>query len=183
MSAIDGLAWTGVQDSSGIRLSDYMFATGHGSLLAPQDTALSLVLSLEFTVFMVIVMSASWPIGLVASFRRLDWLGKPSNEVADAPTDRVATPIILVVAASSGAFFVAVFVVRGYRVGAVPQVVVDDDTRGYIGSNLESDLRQAALRYSKDMSDRNIADAMRIKNRAVNIGMILSKTHAGQWTN
>ncbi|WP_327117993.1 hypothetical protein OHB12_09130 [Nocardia sp. NBC_01730] len=124
MSAIDGLAWTGVQDSSGIRLSDYMFATDGGSLLAPQDTALSMVLGLEFTVFMVIVISAIWLIGFVVSFRWLDWLGKPLNDVANALTDQVATPIIFAVAASIGAFFVAVFVVRGYHAKAVLQVVV-----------------------------------------------------------
>lgn len=123
-SAIDGLAWTDIRDSSGIPLSDYLFATDGGSIFHPRDAVLATILGLLFTVFMVIVISAIWLTGFVVSFRWLDWLSTPLNALADGLRDQIATPIVLAAAASIGAFFVAWFVVRGYHAKAVLQVVV-----------------------------------------------------------
>ncbi|MFQ6395879.1 hypothetical protein ACLMAJ_20725 [Nocardia sp. KC 131] len=122
LSAIDGLAWTGVKDSAGIPLSNYLLVTDHGGLLDPGNVVLSTILGLEFTVFMVIVISAIWLIDYVVSFRWLDWLATPLTAVGDRLTDQIATPIVLTLAASIGAFFVAWFVVRGYHAKAVLQV-------------------------------------------------------------
>ncbi|MFE9327439.1 hypothetical protein ACIHDR_37570 [Nocardia sp. NPDC052278] len=122
LSAIDGLAWTDIRDSSGLPLSDYLFATD-SSILNPRETAFAMVLGLLFTVYMVIVISAIWLTGFVVSFHWLDWLSKPLNAVADGLRDQIATPIMLTVAASIGAFVVAWFVVRGYHAKAALQVV------------------------------------------------------------
>ncbi|WP_433204796.1 hypothetical protein ACQP1G_16695 [Nocardia sp. CA-107356] len=123
MSAIDGLGWTSVKDSSGIPLSDYLFATNDGSVLDPEDAGLSLVLGLEFTVFMVVVISAIWLIDEAVSFRWLDGLDKALTAVADSLTHQIATPIMLIVSSTIGTFFVAWFVVRGYHAKAALQVV------------------------------------------------------------
>ncbi|WP_067479949.1 hypothetical protein [Nocardia amamiensis] len=123
MSAIDGLAWADVKDSSGIPLSNYLFASHRSGLFDPEDTALSMVLGLEFTMFMVIVISAIWLTDYVVSFRWLDWLAEPLRAVGDGLTNQIGTPIVLTVAASIGAFFVAWFVVRGYHAKAALQVV------------------------------------------------------------
>ncbi|MDE1675473.1 hypothetical protein [Nocardia gipuzkoensis] len=123
MSAVDGLDWTDVKDSSGIPLSNYMFVTPDGSLFDPEDTALSMVLGLEFTVFMVIVISAIWLTGYVVSFRWLDYLAEPLRAVGDSLTNQIGIPIVLTAAASIGAFFVAWCVARGYHAKAVLQVV------------------------------------------------------------
>ncbi|WP_026342803.1 hypothetical protein [Nocardia sp. BMG111209] len=121
-AAIDGLAWTGVKDSSGIPLSDYVFATDHGSLLHPRNTVLSLGLESEFTGFMVIVISAIWLVGCVVSFRWLDRVAEPLTAVGDSLTRQVAIPIVLVTAATVGAFCVAWFVLRGQHARAAIQV-------------------------------------------------------------
>lgn len=121
-SAIDGVAWTNVRDSSGIPLSHYLFAT-EGGILNPRDAVLGSVLDLLFTVFIVVVISAIWLTGFAVSFRWLDWLGTPLNALADGLRDQIATPIMMTVAASIGAFFVALFVVRGYYAKAALQVV------------------------------------------------------------
>ncbi|MCX4096960.1 hypothetical protein [Nocardia sp. alder85J] len=122
MSAIDGLSWTDVRDTSGVPLSSYMFATNSGSLLHPGTTALALVLGVEFTVFMVVVISAVWVTGYVLSFHWLDWLGKPLTAIGDGLTHQIATPIVLAVAATAGAFCVGWFVLRGYHAKAAIQV-------------------------------------------------------------
>ncbi|MFI5541957.1 hypothetical protein ACIA5H_36895 [Nocardia sp. NPDC051900] len=67
-SAIDGVAWTDVRDSSGITLSDYLFAT-EGGILNPRGAALATMLDLLFAVFMV---TAIWLTGFAVSFRWLD---------------------------------------------------------------------------------------------------------------
>ncbi|MFC9897760.1 hypothetical protein ACFVMC_29075 [Nocardia sp. NPDC127579] len=123
MSAIDGLAWMDVRDSSGIPVSDYLFVTDSGGALDPMSTALSLVLGLEFMVFLVIVISAIWSAAFVLSFGWLDWLGKPFGFVAERTTDHVATPILMTTAAALGAFFVAWFIIRGYHAKAVLQIL------------------------------------------------------------
>ncbi|MGO4617020.1 hypothetical protein AB4305_20375 [Nocardia sp. 2YAB30] len=104
-------------------MTDYLFATGHGGLLNPLETAVAMVLGLEFIGYMVLVTSMVWVIGFAMSFRWLDPFGSALNGVADALTEQIATPILLMVAASIGAFFVAWFVVRGYHAKAAMQVV------------------------------------------------------------
>ncbi|MQY31208.1 hypothetical protein [Nocardia aurantia] len=122
MSAIDGLSWTDVRDTSDVPLSSYLFATDSGSLLHPGTTALALVLGVEFTIFMVVVISAVWMTGYVLSFRWLDWLGKPLTAIGDGLTHQIATPIVLAVSATAGAFLVGWFVLRGYHAKAALQV-------------------------------------------------------------
>lgn len=120
---ISALSWMEIRDSSGVPLTDYVFATGHGGLLNPLETAVAMVLGLEFIGYMVLVTSTVWVIGFAMSFRWLDPFGNALNGVAEALTEQIATPILLMVAASIGAFFVAWFVVRGYHAKAAMQVV------------------------------------------------------------
>ncbi|MEU7766509.1 hypothetical protein AB0B25_15435 [Nocardia sp. NPDC049190] len=112
-----------IRDSAGVPLTDYLLATGHGSLLNPLETAVAMVLGLEFIGYMVLVTSAVWVIGFAMSFRWLDPFGNALQGVADALTGQIATPVLLMVAASIGAFFVAWFVMRGYHAKAAMQVV------------------------------------------------------------
>ncbi|MQY26322.1 hypothetical protein [Nocardia aurantia] len=122
-TTIDAISWMNVRDSSGIALSDYVFATDHGSLLHPSDTVLSTVLDLEFAGFMALVVTAIWLIGYAISFRWLDLVAQPLSGAADALAGQVATTALLLVAATAGAFFVGWFVLRGQIAKATLQIV------------------------------------------------------------
>ncbi|BDT97992.1 hypothetical protein [Nocardia sputorum] len=122
-SGIDGLSWMNIHDSSGIALSDYRFATGDESLFKPRATILWAVLGLEFIGYIAIVTTAIWLIGYALSFRWLDMFSSALHGVADALTAQIATPIMLVTAATIGAFCVGWFMVRGYHAKATTQVV------------------------------------------------------------
>ncbi|WP_406281119.1 hypothetical protein OH799_16180 [Nocardia sp. NBC_00881] len=117
------LQWMDIRDSYGVRLTDYVFATSHGSVLNPLETIVSLILGLEFVGYLVIVTSAVWLIGFAISFQWLDPFGRALTGVADNLTGQIATPLLLTVAAGIGAFFVAWFVVRGFVAKATIQVV------------------------------------------------------------
>ncbi|MGO4649740.1 hypothetical protein AB4305_33145 [Nocardia sp. 2YAB30] len=122
-STIDGLSWTGTKDSSGVPLSSYIFAT-QPSFFNLKGNGVSIVLGLLFAIFMVLVICAIWLALFVADFGWLNWLGKPFTAVADGLTGTLATPLMLVVAVTIGAVFVAVFILRGHPAKAVTQVVV-----------------------------------------------------------
>ncbi|WP_329412196.1 hypothetical protein OG563_07045 [Nocardia vinacea] len=123
LSAMDGLAWMNIRDSSRVPLSDYMLVTDHGSVADPLSTALTLVLGLEFIVFMVIMVIAIWTTGFILSFGWLEWLGKPFGMVGDRVAEQTGTPMMMTAAASIGALFVAWFIVRGFYAKATLQVV------------------------------------------------------------
>ncbi|MFR9774269.1 hypothetical protein [Nocardia sp. SC052] len=112
-----------VRDSSGVRLTDYVFATNHGGLFHPMDTVMSGVLGLEFVGYIVLVTTAVWLIGYAVSFQWLDPFGRALTGVADNLTGQIATPLTLVTAAAIGAFFVAWFIVRGQPAKATMQIV------------------------------------------------------------
>ncbi|MFQ6395096.1 hypothetical protein ACLMAJ_16730 [Nocardia sp. KC 131] len=122
-STNSALSWMDVKDSSGVQLSNYMFATDRGGLLNPGNTALSLVISLEFAGWIVIVTTGIWLIGYALSFKWLDMFGSALSGVADSLTGQIATPIMLVTAVTIGAFFVGWFIVRGFHSKAAIQVV------------------------------------------------------------
>lgn len=117
------LGWTHVADSSGVPLSNYMFATDHGSVLHPGNSALSLVLGLEFAGWKILVTTAIWLIGYALSFEWLNIFSKVLTGVAENLTGQIATPMMLLTAAAIGAFFVAWFVTRGFYAKATMQVV------------------------------------------------------------
>lgn len=122
-AANSALSWMNVRDSAGVNLSAYMFATDHGSVLHPVSTGLALVLSLEFAGWMVIVTTGVWLVGYVLSFRWLDLFAAPLRGMSRALAGELAVPVVLVTAASIGAFFVAWFVLRGYHTKAAMQVM------------------------------------------------------------
>jgi hypothetical protein len=122
-SQIDGLSWMNIHDSSGIALSDYRFATGDESLFKPRATILWAVLGFEFIGYIAIVTTAIWLIGYALSFRWLDMFSAALHGVAEAMTAQIATPIMLVTAASIGAVCVGWFIARGYHAKATMQVV------------------------------------------------------------
>ncbi|NKY87224.1 hypothetical protein [Nocardia veterana] len=122
-SVNSGLSWMNVRDSSGVPLSDYRFVTDHGSLLNPGNTAISLVISLEFAGWLVLVTTAIWLVGYALSFAWLDLFSKALDSVAKTLSRQIATPMLLIVAVTIGAFFVAWFIVRGLHAKATMQVV------------------------------------------------------------
>ncbi len=117
------LSWMRITDSSGVPLQNYVFATNHGSLLHPQDTAMSLVLDLEFAGWLVIVTTAIWFIGYALSFKWLDTIGQALIGVSNQLDSQIAIPLVLITCATIGAFFVAYFVTRGFYSRATMQVV------------------------------------------------------------
>jgi hypothetical protein len=117
------LSWTNVRDSDGVPLSNYMFVTSDGEILKPLDTMLALVLQLTFTVWLVIITLAIWVIGFALSFGFLDLFADALLGAANLFAGQIATTIVLITAATLGAFFVSYFVVRGLYAKATMQVV------------------------------------------------------------
>lgn len=118
-----GLSWMNVHDSAGVPLSRYQLVTDHGSLFQPLNTGISIILNLEFAGWSVLVTSAIWLIGWALSFRWLDVFSAALHGVAVNLTGQIATPLMLITAATIGAFFVAYFVGRGFYTKATMQVV------------------------------------------------------------
>lgn len=117
------LNWMNIRDSSGLELTHYRFVTTHGSIFEPLETAISVVLGLEFAGYIVIVTSAIWVIGYTMSFHWLDPFGDALAGVARSLHTQIGIPMVLLVAASLGAFIVAWFVLRGHHARAATQAV------------------------------------------------------------
>ncbi|MGV9411241.1 hypothetical protein ACWDOP_15095 [Nocardia sp. NPDC003693] len=122
-SQIDGIGWMDVRDSQGVPLANYRIVTDHGSVLAPYNTVLWTIIGLEATGYLIFVGTGIWLLGYVLSFRWLDVIATPLRMVADTLSGQIATPIMLVTAATIGAFCVAWFILRGYPGKAATQVV------------------------------------------------------------
>ncbi|WP_433732463.1 hypothetical protein ACQP0C_09280 [Nocardia sp. CA-129566] len=123
VSEIDGLSWMHIRDSSGVPLANYAFATDHGGVLNPGATILWAILGFEFIGYIAIVTTAIWLIGNALSFQWLNMFSSALTGVADRLTGQIATPMLLVTAATIGAFCVAWFWMRGYHAKAVLQIV------------------------------------------------------------
>ncbi|WP_280336134.1 hypothetical protein [Nocardia wallacei] len=122
-SQMDGLSWMQITDSSGVPLANYTFVTDHGGVFDPGNTVLWTILGLEAIGYMTLVTTAIWFIGYALSFGWLDLFSSALHGVADALSRQLATPTMLITAATIGAFFVAWFVVRGYHAKATTQAV------------------------------------------------------------
>ncbi|WP_040834064.1 hypothetical protein [Nocardia brevicatena] len=123
VSQIDGLSWMNIRDSNGVPLSSYQFVTDQGNIFNPANTVLWAILGLEFVGYMAIVTTAIWVVTYAFSFQWLDMFARALTGTADALARQIATPIVLITAATLGAFFVAWFVARGFHAKATMQVV------------------------------------------------------------
>ncbi|MEV3962757.1 hypothetical protein AB0M34_17945 [Nocardia sp. NPDC050193] len=123
LSRMDGVAWMNIRDSSGVALADYTYVGDKGGLLDPGGTVVWTIVGLEFVGYMVIVTTAIWFIGFALSFAWLDFFADALRGTAGALAAQLATPAVLVTAATIGAFFVAWFIVRGFHARAVIQTV------------------------------------------------------------
>lgn len=123
ISRMDGLSWTGVVDSAGVPLADYSFLVDRGGLADPGGTALWTLLGLEFVGYMVIVTTAIWFIGYALSFRWMELFSTAVHGVAEAISRQLADPVIMITAATVGAFLVAWFIIRGSPARAARQIV------------------------------------------------------------
>ncbi|GAB2452414.1 hypothetical protein GCM10027262_77020 [Nocardia tengchongensis] len=112
-----------VRDSYNVPLANYQFVTDHGGLLDAGTTALWTIISMEFAGYIVIVMTAIWLIGYALSFQWLNIFATALRGVAHTLSFQIATPALLIVAATIGAFCVAWFVLRGFHAKATLQVV------------------------------------------------------------
>ncbi|NUS91730.1 MAG: hypothetical protein HOQ36_04860 [Nocardia sp.] len=112
-----------IRDSRGLELTHYRFATSAGSLFEPLETAIAVVLGLEFAGYIVIVTSAIWVIGYTMSFHWLDPFGRALAGIAKSLDAQIGIPMMLIVATSIGAFIVAWFVLRGFHARAATQMV------------------------------------------------------------
>ncbi|GGL37227.1 hypothetical protein GCM10011588_60020 [Nocardia jinanensis] len=117
------LNWMNIRDSRGVELTHYRFATSPGSLFEPLETAVAVVLGLEFAGYIVIVTGAIWVIGYTMSFHWLDPFGRALSGIARSLDAQIGIPMVLIVATSIGAFIVAWFVLRGFHARAATQVV------------------------------------------------------------
>ena len=123
ISRMDGLAWTGVVDSGGVPLADYAFLVDRGGLSDPGGTVLWTLLGLEFVGYMVIVTTAIWFIGYALSFQWMELFSTAVHGVAEAISRQLADPVIMITAATIGAFLVAWFIIRGSPARAARQIV------------------------------------------------------------
>ncbi|MGI5220933.1 hypothetical protein [Nocardia sp. CA-290969] len=123
VSQIDGLSWMNVRDSNGVPLANYTFAADQGGLLEPGKTVIWALIGIEFVGYMAIVTTAIWIVGFTFSFVWLDMFSSALTGVADALARQIATPLVLITAATIGAFFVAYFIARGFPSKATMQVV------------------------------------------------------------
>ncbi|WP_328388701.1 hypothetical protein [Nocardia sp. NBC_00416] len=112
-----------IRDSRGVELTHYRFVTSHGSVFEPLETAIAMVLGLEFAGYVVIVTGAIWVIGYTMSFHWLDPFGRALAGIARGLDAQIGIPMVLIVATSIGAFIVAWFVLRGFHARATTQVV------------------------------------------------------------
>lgn len=117
------LNWMNIRDSWGVEITHYRFVTSQGGLFEPVETAMAVVLGLEFAGYMVIVTSAIWVIGYTMSFHWLDLFADALTGVANSLTGQLGIPMVLLVAATIGAFIVAWFVLRGFHAKAAIQAV------------------------------------------------------------
>ncbi|MBO0853256.1 MAG: hypothetical protein J2P18_05750 [Nocardia sp.] len=123
-SVIDAVAWMGIRDSSGAPLANYRFIQHHPNpLLHLNSDIASSLLGMELVGYMAIACTAIWLIGLVLSFKWLGYMATPLRDMADSLRDQIATPAVLITAATIGAFFVAWFIVRGFHSKATMQIV------------------------------------------------------------
>lgn len=123
VSQIDGLSWMNVRDSQGVPLASYKFDTDNGSILNPTNTVLWTLLGVEFVGYISIITSAIWVITFTFSFEWLDIFSSALNGTAQALVRQIATPMVLITAATIGAFFVAWFIARGLPTKATMQVI------------------------------------------------------------
>lgn len=123
-SRIDGISWMNIRDSSGTPLANYVFVSEQGSLFNPGGMTIWAILGLEFVGYMIIVTAAIWFAGYALSFQWLDLFASALRGVGKAFANEVATPIVLVTAATVGACCVAWFVVRGFHAKAALQVLI-----------------------------------------------------------
>ncbi|WP_327146926.1 hypothetical protein [Nocardia sp. NBC_01327] len=123
-SGIDGLSWMNIHDSQGVPLANYQFVTDHGgNIFDLGNTVLWMLLGMEVTGYLVIVITAIWIIGYAMSFQWLSLFSSALHSVAHTLTATIATPAMLVTAATFGAFCVAWFALRGYHAKATMQIV------------------------------------------------------------
>ncbi|MFF2554719.1 hypothetical protein ACFVUS_27210 [Nocardia sp. NPDC058058] len=122
-SGIDALSWMNVRDSYGTPLVNYRFVADHGSVADPGAVILWTLVSLLFMIYMVIAITAIWAIGEAFSFEWLHIFSTPLRTMARAMTTMIDTPLMLVTAATAGAFFAGWFYLRGYPKKATWQVV------------------------------------------------------------
>ncbi|WP_280264546.1 hypothetical protein [Nocardia wallacei] len=123
VSQIDGLSWMNIHDSAGAPLANYTFASDSGGILEPGNSIIWALIGLEFIGYITIVTAAIWLVGHAMSFRWLDMFGSALRAMADGLKDQISIPILLVTAATIGAFFVALFVARGHYAKATTQVI------------------------------------------------------------
>ncbi|WP_431940087.1 hypothetical protein [Nocardia grenadensis] len=122
-SRMDGVAWMNIRDSFGVPLADYTYVSDKGGLLDPGGTVVWTIVGLEFAGYMIIVTTAIWFIGFALSFAWLDFFADALRGTAGALVAQLATPAVLITAATIGAFFVAWFIVRGFHARAAIQTV------------------------------------------------------------
>ncbi|WP_280454737.1 hypothetical protein [Nocardia brasiliensis] len=118
------LSWTDVRDSAGVPVANYMFVTDHGGILSPWNTAMSVVISLEFAGWSTLIGFGNWIVGTTISFSWADRIGAALAGVADSIIRQLPLPAMLAAGTALGVVFVAMFIVRGQFAKAAMQVVV-----------------------------------------------------------
>ncbi|MET9031217.1 hypothetical protein ABZW96_37430 [Nocardia sp. NPDC004168] len=117
------LSWMDVRDSSGVKLSDYLFVTNPGGVLESWKIfpwALDLLI---FIIFITCVTTAIYVLGFTLSFQFLDIFSTALRGLADNLVSQMATPLLLVTSVSVGAFCIGWLIIRGFHAKAAMQVV------------------------------------------------------------
>ncbi|GAB2710174.1 hypothetical protein [Nocardia thraciensis] len=119
----NGLGFLEVKDSSGVDVSQYTFATNHGSILNPGDTFVSSFIVILFAGWLFIAQVLVWLVGKGIDLSWLDTFRQPLLGAAQSFADQMGTLAVSFTAAAIGALFIAYFLVRGFVAKAVRQIV------------------------------------------------------------
>ncbi|MFG1792738.1 hypothetical protein [Nocardia sp. NPDC049149] len=123
-TAYSAVGWTDLRDSSGVPVSYYMFVTDQGGILSPWNTAMALVLSLQFAGWREIIGFGNWIIGTTISFSWADRAGAAMAGASDSLFQQLPVGAMFLAGTAIGAVFVGIFIVRGKPARAAMQVVV-----------------------------------------------------------
>ncbi|MFE2961000.1 hypothetical protein [Nocardia tengchongensis] len=118
----NAFSWMNVRDSSGVNMSSYMFVTDFGSVLRLDHYGLGIILTLLFAAWMAVAITGIWGTGEVLDFGWMNLISTPLRGMAKAFATQLGTSVVLITAATLGAFCVAWFTMRGLHAKAAMQI-------------------------------------------------------------
>ncbi|WP_141717297.1 hypothetical protein [Nocardia altamirensis] len=122
-SGYTAFGWGDARDSSGVPVSYYMFVTDTGGILSPWNTAMAMVLSLQFAGWREIIGFGDWISGTAVSLSWADRVGAIFVGVTENMLGQLPLWAMFLAGTTIGSLFVGIFVVTGKPAKAAMQTV------------------------------------------------------------